>query len=135
MRAALLVFAVAIVACLLNAAPIAALTLQQSRANSRAERQAAADLILANETSRFGWKSLECDICQHALGKFIDFVVDHGCDLADGAAAAACSFTALFAPLCAAALIEGCNIIVGDVVKKHITSHKQICKDIHMCKR
>ena len=135
MRAALLVFAVAIVACLLNAAPIAALTLQQSVANSRAERRAAVDLILANETARFNWRGLECDICQKAIGAFIDFAVDHGCDLADGAAAAACSIAGIFEPLCAAALIEGCNIIVSDVIKKHITSHEQLCKDIHMCNK
>lgn len=80
------------------------------------------------------WKRLECDVCKHAIGKMIGFVVDHGCDLADPVAAAACAVAGVFEPLCAAALIEGCSIIVEDVVNRHIASHTQICKDIHMCK-
>lgn len=79
------------------------------------------------------WKRIECTICKKAIGEMIGFVIDHGCDLADPIAAAACSIAGVFEPLCAAALIEGCSIIVEDVVDRHIASHTQICKDIHMC--
>ncbi len=80
------------------------------------------------------WKKIECTICKKAIGKMIGFVVDHGCDLADPVAAAACAVAGPFEPLCAAALIEGCSIIVEDVVDKHIMNHLNVCKDIHMCK-
>jgi predicted small lipoprotein YifL len=79
------------------------------------------------------WDHIKCKICEHAIGHMVSFVADHGCDLADPVAAAACAVAGPCEPLCAAALIEGCSIIVEDVIKKHVTDHHDICKDIHMC--
>jgi len=88
---------------------------------------------LAEDVQKSIWGWIKCHICTEVISHMIDFVVDHGCDLADPVAAAACAIAGPCEPLCAAALIEGCSIIVEDVVHKHITDHKRICKDIHMC--
>lgn len=83
-------------------------------------------------------KGLPCSLCTSVVGWLIDHANDWACDYAfDAIAAAACLAAGLgpenpWADVCVAAMIEGCNVILGDI-EDGITNPTQICQDIDLC--
>lgn len=82
--------------------------------------------------------NLKCWVCEHAIGKFIDFAVEHGCDAADPIADAACEAAGIgpedpLADACAVALDAACGILVEYFVDDHIHASSALCDRIHWC--
>ena len=82
--------------------------------------------------------NLKCWVCEHAIGKFIDFAVEHGCDAADPIADAACEAAGIgpvdpLADACAFALDTACAVLVEYFVDDHIHASSQLCDRIHWC--
>ena len=96
------------------------------------------ELLAAQVKLGSPWSWIKCEVCKKVIGSAENYAINHGCGAFDAYALSLCEAAGLgpedpVSDICAAALVAGCPIILHDVAK-HITSHHDLCKDIHMCK-